>query len=186
MKAISVRQPHAWCLVTDIQGSPVGNKIVENRSWHHPYRGDLLIVSSQKMIDHAGAVSTLIEEHTGRRPLATDPHMALGSILGVVEMVACLKVDEYKRALMYARKHDVEPMTIIQAVDSGRVVLGKSFEEMDLADDWWACGPWCHVYVNVRRLPPVRTPGRLGLWDLKTVNGEPIEDWVTREGVRVR
>jgi len=183
MKALSVRNPWAWALVTDILGSPVGNKCVENRGWKTAYRGDLLIVSSQKPANHAGAVATLIEKHTGYRPeLGLDRYMALGAILGVVKMIACLDIDAYERCLGYAKVHSVSTTTVIEAVDQGALKVGM----YDRLNDWWASGPYCHVYTNVRTLPPTKTSGRLGLYDLKTVHGVPIETWIQREAKHVR
>lgn len=183
MRAISVRQPWAWALVTDIKDSPVGNKTVENRSWPTSHRGDLLIVSSQKRALRPNALATLLEERTGRRPLDAERYMALGSILGVVEVVACLDIGTYERALTYAHDHDVAPMTIIQAVDSGRVSLD---ERTMRTGTWWSCGPYVHVYSNVRQLPVRRLLGRLGLWDIKTIDGTVAEEWVAEHGRFVR
>ena len=46
MKALSIRQPWAWCIAE-------GLKDVENRTWRTKHRGGLLIHAS-KTFDHAG------------------------------------------------------------------------------------------------------------------------------------
>jgi hypothetical protein len=75
MKALSIRQPWAWLIVT-------GYKDVENRSWRTNYRGPLLI--------HAARVCApisldQIEENHGVRIPAQG--LRRGGIVGVVDLV---------------------------------------------------------------------------------------------------
>jgi len=183
MKALSVRQPWAWALVTKIEGSPVGDKIVENRTWPHSYRGPLLIVSSRKPAMDASYVLAVLEQNTGHRPAYDEKYLALGSVLGVVDMVACLTLETYLQCRTFAESECVDLMRIIKGVDQGKLILPDDTEQ---GVDWWACGPWCHIYTNVRRLPPTRSSGRLGLYELGSVNGVPVQEWIKQEGVFVR
>ncbi len=83
MRVLSIRQPWAWAIVS-------GFKRVENRTWHHPYRGRLLI--------HAGkhedyeSVDWVVRQVAGQIGVA--PHEAmeaylqrrhLGALVGEVE-----------------------------------------------------------------------------------------------------
>jgi len=193
IKALSYRQPWAWALVTEIVGSVSGDKIVENRTWGTAHRGPLLIVSSSKgghlreyeMVESVTGLE--IEELAGNCDLQYpvrfhDPYMQGGMILGVVNMVACLKLEEYEKGLTYARLHDVSICVTMQTIDHGRIDVSH----LKRTKDMWAVGPYCHVYSNVRRLPPTRAMGRLGMYPIASVGGEAIEAFIEREGVIVR
>jgi len=183
MKALSVRQPWAWALVTKIEGSPVGDKIVENRTWPHSHRGPLLIVSSRKVAANSAFVKDLIEQNTGHRVAYDELYLALGSVLGVVDMVACLTKETYLKCRAFAESECVDLMKVIKGVDQGKLILP---DETGQGTDWWAHGPWCHIYANIRRLPIKKTSGRLGLYEIQSIGGVPVQEWIEQEGVWVR
>lgn len=87
LRGITVQQPHAWALVH-------GDKPFENRTWHSDYRGPVLI--------HAGRGRDWLDPdqdpddpadraYTG---CPADRDLVFGSIIGIVDMVACYKVGE--------------------------------------------------------------------------------------------
>lgn len=83
MRALSIRQPYAWAIIA-------GLKPVENRTWYSGYRGPLAI--------HAG-----VSWYDGRKNGEEDmlrwarqaglepPPSLLGGIIGVVDMIDCVK-----------------------------------------------------------------------------------------------
>ena len=192
MKALSVKNPWAWALVTKIEGSTNGDKIVENRTWKHPHRGPLLIVSSMKgghrreyeLVEWITEVEIdELKEQTLQYPSRfRDPYMQGGMILGVVDMVACLELKEFEQGLTYAAMKHIAPQLAMKMIDQGHIFVGN----LPRTESRWATGPYCHVYANVRRLPPVKAMGRLGMYDMATVGGEPIARWIERDGVFVR
>lgn len=74
MKIISIKQPWAWLVVNGI-------KDVENRTWSHQYRGQILIHASGK---------------ADRNPVAFDNDIRcpdgldLGGVVGIAEIVDCV------------------------------------------------------------------------------------------------
>ena len=79
MKALSIRQPWAWLVVT-------GEKNVENRGWSSNYRGPLYIHAAQSF-DDAGY--KWVRKHFLRLKIPTPKAYTLGAIIGRVNMVAC-------------------------------------------------------------------------------------------------
>ena len=182
MKALSVRTPWAWALVTHLPGSPIGDKRVENRTWITEFRGELLIVSSRKTAWDAVTALDWIESRTKVRPSRDDPYLALGCILGVVELSACLDIDTYERAVTYAEDHKMALHAVVRAIDTGKLKLRKDLARTTSA---WATGPYCWCLENVRRLPPTTSSGRLGLYDIETVREVPVAEWIEHEAVCV-
>lgn len=82
MRALSIRQPWAWAIIH-------AGKDIENRTWHHWFRGTLLI--------HASSSCTREEyEHAKRqiesiinRPIPPLKEMFMGGIIGKVLMTGC-------------------------------------------------------------------------------------------------
>jgi hypothetical protein len=74
MKALSIRQPWAFLVVT-------GRKCVENRSWRTSYRGPLYI--------HAGArwADEPVERIERRYGIEIPRDLSLGGVVGVVDLV---------------------------------------------------------------------------------------------------
>jgi hypothetical protein len=146
VKALTICQPYAELIV-------VGDKRVENRKWSTRYRGPLVI--------HAGmsrAWLTLKKQpptYEGGPDMSYDvpsgiylDAMDFGAIIGTVDMIDCLHIDE---------------------IESGAC---------DERYDWIRAhahsnGPWCHVYANARRLPkPIPYRGKQGFFN---VPGELLE-----------
>lgn len=180
IKGLSVKQPWAWALVTDLVGSQIGNKMVENRSWGTPHRGPLLVVASQRATGQE--CFEWIEAHTGIELPSGTPYMQGGMILGVVDMIACLSLETYERCVTYAAVNEKNLQIVCERVDRGKL----SVDRIERTKDPWAVGPSCHVYANVRRLPPTRATGRRGLFSFETVGGELVENLIEREAVFVR
>ena len=92
MKAISLWQPYATCVVNGI-------KIIETRSWSTAYRGPLIIhaSSTRKMMYLLGDASwrRFLEE----AELAAERHFPLGALVGVVELHDVGPVEEMRDAI---------------------------------------------------------------------------------------
>lgn len=133
MKALTIHQPWAELIAR-------GAKRVENRTWQTHYRGPLAI--------HAGKQLAKGEEQRAKS-LSPQP-LALGAIIAVAELVACLYVDELRQ----------KPGTFFAE-------FGELHAFKWLMDDPFAEGPWCWVLANVRRLPePIPCAGKQGLWNV--------------------
>jgi hypothetical protein len=78
MKALSIRQPWAWLIIT-------GHKDVENRSWTTTYRGPLLIHAARRPDD----VMTDIKNRYGVSIDRTS--LQFSGIIGRVELVDVVK-----------------------------------------------------------------------------------------------
>jgi hypothetical protein len=89
MKILSVRQPWASLIAS-------GVKDVENRTWPTKYRGAVLIHASQRADEIS---SDDLERRFGVR---LPPELPLGGIIGVVEIVDCVKPHSSK---WYAPDH---------------------------------------------------------------------------------
>jgi hypothetical protein len=83
MKILSIRQPWASLIAT-------GAKDVENRTWPTRYRGPVLIHASQRADD---VTSDEIERRFGVR---LPPTLPLGGIVGLTEIVGCVKLHPSK------------------------------------------------------------------------------------------
>lgn len=101
MKALSIMQPWAWCIIRpDVQDPAIREtldpeyaiKPIENRTWASTYRGQLLIHAS-KNVDHEAW--GIIQDDIGLR-LPPANRLALGGFIGVVDMIDC--VEEYDNA----------------------------------------------------------------------------------------
>ena len=77
MKILSVQQPWAWAILH-------AGKNVENRTWPTKYRGPLLI--------HAGVSKARLGDFGEGEPDRS--LLAFGAIVGVVELVDCLPLDQ--------------------------------------------------------------------------------------------
>ena len=73
-KALSVRQPYAWLIVT-------GHKPIENRTWNTLYRGSLLIHAAKKLHAHDA------DEIMRRFGVKVPDDLPIGGIVGQVELV---------------------------------------------------------------------------------------------------
>ena len=78
MKILSVRQPWAQLIVSDL-------KDVENRTWPTRYRGPVLIHSSQR----ADSISS--DEVERRFGIRLSGEMPLGGVIGLAELVDCVR-----------------------------------------------------------------------------------------------
>lgn len=81
MKALSVRQPWAWAIVA-------GHKRIENRSWPTHHRGPLAIHASKTLGEY-------VPHWRLPNGAAIPPgdELALGAILGTVEVADCVPAD---------------------------------------------------------------------------------------------
>ena len=83
MRALSIRQPYAWLIVS-------GFKDIENRSWKTHHRGPLLIHAAARYSrsDHAYFSSTLRRDFGITLPDFVE--LPLGGIVGQVDVVECV------------------------------------------------------------------------------------------------
>jgi hypothetical protein len=78
VKALSIRQPWAWAIVT-------GRKPVENRDWSTSFRGRVLIHAGKRIDDGAVFLPEGASEYCPR-----DEDLPLGGIVGVATIVDCV------------------------------------------------------------------------------------------------
>lgn len=86
MKALSIMQPWAWAIIH-------AGKTVENRTWRTDYRGPLLIHAS-KRYDRYAVEPIIARMDPGLRtrfPDGIPPKLDQGGVVGVVDLVACIK-----------------------------------------------------------------------------------------------
>lgn len=128
MKAITICQPYAHLIVT-------GVKRVENRTWGTRVRGRVAIHAgkSRQWLNFSQDKS---RDQAYNVPLAD---MAFGAVIGTVNVVACLPIDEIRRG-----QHD----------EQFPWLRGHEHAE----------GPWCFVLENARRIDPVPLAGKLGFF----------------------
>ena len=90
MKTLSLKQPWAWLVVSDL-------KDVENRKWATKYRGKILIHASKKWDDEGEEfiLSQLVKKHRILIPrgLPSEHHheISYGAIVGTVEVIDCVR-----------------------------------------------------------------------------------------------
>lgn len=84
MKALSIRQPWAWLIVT-------GEKPIENRSWESNYFGPLLIHASLAF-DKEG--HRWVKQNFPRIRMPKPTEFPRGAIVGQVRMLGCIEEGE--------------------------------------------------------------------------------------------
>lgn len=90
MKTLSLKQPWAWLVVSDL-------KDVENRKWATKYRGKILIHASKNWDDEGEEfiLSQLVKKHRILIPrgLPSEHHheISYGAIVGTVEVIDCVR-----------------------------------------------------------------------------------------------
>jgi hypothetical protein len=136
MKAITIIQPFAEMIAR-------GDKRVENRSWHTPYRGPLAI--------HAGRATRYGGEPV--RAIALDydidpASLILGAVIATARLADCVR-------LCRALDGSVRPTPPAWAV----------LKYPWLAEHEHTEGPYCWVLEDVRRIDPVPIGGAQGLWE---------------------
>lgn len=130
IKALTICQPWAWAVLHGPRDG-VAWKRFENRSWSSDYTGPLVIHAGKS--DGWMLRGMAFLEEQGCRPLRSE--LAFGAILGVVDMVDCVRPSAARRP------------------DGSRDPFAM--------DD----SPWCHVYARPRRLAaPVPWKGQQGFF----------------------
>lgn len=81
MKAISVRQPYAWLIVS-------GYKTVENRTWRTSYRGRLLIHAGR--FDFDDTVFESFRRDMAQTGINIPENLKTGGIIGSVNLIDCV------------------------------------------------------------------------------------------------
>jgi hypothetical protein len=86
-RVITVRQPWAWAIIH-------GSKRIENRSRPIKHRGPLLIHAAARF-DPAFRTSEALAEFERKHDVKLPPQeeLALGAILGVVDLIDCVQLD---------------------------------------------------------------------------------------------
>ena len=80
MKALSVRQPYAWLIVS-------GNKDIENRTWSTRHRGILIIHASQTVNNEA---LTYFRKEFHKAGFEFPQELPTGALVGVVTLTDCV------------------------------------------------------------------------------------------------
>ena len=84
MKAISIKQP--WATMIMLSG-----KDVENRDWHTNYKGTIAIHASKDVSITEYQQARLKETRITGKPSLTPSQCPVGVIIGVVDIVGCLR-----------------------------------------------------------------------------------------------
>ena len=136
MRALTVCQPWAWAIVD-------GRKSVENRTWRTDYRGPLAI--------HAGLSRAHLDAMESYPDLSRwdDDDLVFGAIIGVVELVDCVRV--------------APPWPIERFPAAEQPELRRTWPRGEVPDPW-ATGPWCWLLERPRAITPIPCRGALGLW----------------------
>lgn len=143
MKAISIRQPWAWAIVSS-------TKRVENRTWACKYRGPVLIHAAKSMTkDEYDDFRSFYDNEASviGPPYPPDcpsyAEIQRGGIVGSAEIVDCVHEDDGRKAVRLGKP-----------VPSG-------------LDKPWFFGPFGIVLANVKALPFIPCKGALGLFDVQ-------------------
>jgi hypothetical protein len=139
MRVLTVCQPYAWALVS-------GPKRIENRTWPTSYRGPLVI--------HAGLSRDWMRDRMEDGTPVPVADLVFGAIVGVVDLVACVRPEEYRRTDFAL------PSEVYRRTD---FAIPFTFDPRQLA---FAEGPWCWVTANPRAIAPMPHRGAQGLWYL--------------------
>jgi hypothetical protein len=128
MRCLTLMQPWASLLIR-------GAKQIETRGWRAPYRGPLAIHASRTFNPEQWRMSD-------REPFASaldgiNLHKTLGMVLGTVELVDCLPVEE---------------------------LVGK-ISDRERAFGNYEAGRWGWVLRNPRACVPVAARGQLAIWE---------------------
>ena len=84
MRALSIRQPWAWLVVT-------GNKDIENRTWQTSFRGRIFVHASQRMV--AGDYPDQ-RRHVAAAGIIIPAELARGALVGEVTITGCLSASD--------------------------------------------------------------------------------------------
>ena len=84
MKALTVRQPWAWAIIS-------GRKRVENRNWSTRVRGRIAVHSSKKPEGDWRRLAAMVEDAATWEACHESPN---GAILGTVELVDCVEASD--------------------------------------------------------------------------------------------
>jgi len=138
MKAITLTQP--WASLVDMR-----KKQIETRSWHTPYRGELVIHAAKGYPVWAKNLAWQPEFRNALGWQADMEKLVRGAALCVVRLVACV------------------PTTGLHKLDI--VGIKPHISEVHFGD--YSEGRWAWAFEYVRHLEtPVPMRGALGLWDV--------------------
>ncbi len=84
MKALSIRQPWADCIIHH-------GKDIENRDWRTPFRGRVYVHAAKKWGPDERETQTELESHFDWQDVGQP---LLGGIIGTVEIVDCVEYSE--------------------------------------------------------------------------------------------
>lgn len=156
MKALTVRQPHAWSIMR-------GAKSIENRSRPTAHRGRIAIHAALSRVDLGGEL-----------PDGTTPDVArlvFGAVLGTVDLVDCIPLAEARRRRVpcpacAGMGHALGKSLAADSIDFKVVRCWRCKGRLTVTDPW-AAGPWCWILTDPRPLAvPLPWKGALGLWEL--------------------
>lgn len=137
MKAISVRQPWAWAILS-------AGKRIENRTWATAYRGPILI--------HAAKGCTREEHYEAASWMA---RLGLAHVPGYVTK---------QLALAGATFPAMPPMGDLPR---GRIIArARLVDCVRASNSPWFCGPCGFVLEDVEAVPEVMWRGELGLFEV--------------------
>jgi hypothetical protein len=158
MKALTICQPYAELVLRP-------EKPVENRPWYSSYRGPLLIHAgkNRKWQDFYEAAVRSGSMPGPKEPLPAE--MVFGAIVGIVEMIDCIKLEAVGEEMKYFNRH-YRTWTITRKFENYRWLLTHPH----------ASGPFCFIFKDPRRfVEPIPFLGKQGLFD--------IPDGVVREAL---
>jgi hypothetical protein len=132
----------------------LGAKKIETRSWPTNYRGPLAIHASVRPPSLDNYVQVITDAL-----YADGPHLFhLGCVIAIVDLVDCVKMTQ-------------DMITYLRLSEPGR---------NELAFGHWDPGRYAWILASPRRIEPVPSRGKQGLW---TWDGDSALDIYTRRGL---
>lgn len=142
MKALTIRNPHAYLIVTPQDELPPGipQKLCENRGWTTKHRGSLLIHSSVSRYDMQ-MVNYIEKPHAA--------HLQYGHSIG--------EVSDLKMKFGF----------IVGVADLANIKPIREFDAVQRVGIHYATGPFCWLFRAVQRFPkPIPYQGRQGVFEV--------------------
>lgn len=120
MKALTLHEPWASLLAT-------GKKRIETRSWYTPHRGELAVHAGKTDVPRADWPEDIAAywDHYALYPLADPYGVTRGRIIGTVDLIACVQMDDdYVRGVLAheARYGNFAPGRYAWVCDNPRVI----------------------------------------------------------------
>jgi hypothetical protein len=128
MKALTIIQPYAELIAK-------GSKLVENREWFTPYRGQIAIHAGMGKRYDGYSVDEMCQNYGV--PMSD---IVFGAVIAKAKIVACLHIDAINK-------------------------LGPEHDFGWVKDHSHTHGTYCWILDEIKRIEPIYIKGALGLWE---------------------